>query len=363
MCSQDDSPVVEAGLFTVRQTAWPEDQLDVFATYRAARVLNVVTPPVLCSVGVIGNVMTLLVLTCSALRTNACCRYLAALALCDIAVLLLNFCFGFVDAFLYTLLSSDVACKLYYFLFFTCAHLSAWLLVAVTAQRCYVVCRPMTSLTVTSKRCTAYVIGGLTAASVGLNFHHLVIRQLVWSERTGSYMCHTGPGTRDVFVHRVWPWIDSTVYCFLPSPCLVVLNFLLVRALRRAAVFRRSLQCHNRQEKPKRGTCVSTVIRDNAKPQSDVNGSKQASGKLFVCSKVSEPSSRILRSVVVPRTDNPLASAWNADTATPEPNSEGDNFSQRKNWQVRHSIVGCKRENTKLGLKRIGGRRPNAVWW
>ena len=238
------SSVVEAALFTVGEASLPEWQLEKFPEYRAARALNALAPPTLFAVGVTGNVMTLLVLTLSELRHTACCKYLAAVALTDTMVLILNFCFNFVDLFVQKVQLSDAACKLYYFLFFTSAHLSSWLLVAVTAQRCLVICRPMTSFFVTSNRCTVCVIGGLTAASVLLNSHHMVVRELVWSNATQQLVCHARGGGSAVFVRDYWPWVDAAVYSFLPAPCLVVFNTIIIRTLRKAAVFRKRHQCH-----------------------------------------------------------------------------------------------------------------------
>ncbi|KAL8558814.1 hypothetical protein ACOMHN_046396 [Nucella lapillus] len=314
-----DSPVKEAGLFTVLHTSFPPDQLEQFATYRVGRVLNMVTPPVLFSFGVPGNLMTLLVLTRSAFRSNACCKYLAALALCDTLVLLLYFCFSFVDIFVYKLLSSDVVCKLYYFSFFTSAHLSAWLLVAVTMQRCLVVCRPMASRIVTSKRCTVCIIGGLTAASVTLNLHQLVIREVVWSDDTKTSVCHVQGPEREMFVRNVWPWLDATAYCFFPSLSVLILNILIFRALKKAAVFRKSLQCHRLRGQAK---CVPS-IKNRVKAEEDAKNlpTRICSNSLFVC-EASESTSRASRSAITPQTDDPASPAWNIDSSVPEAENE-----------------------------------------
>nr|KAG5713507.1 hypothetical protein BaRGS_025055 [Batillaria attramentaria] len=187
----EPSGVVEAGLFTIGETALPDWQLEQFPEYRAARALNALGPPALAAVGVTGNVMVLVVLTCSPLRRSACCRYLATIAIADIVLLTMNLFFNFVDVFLHKLRVSDGVCKMYYFVFFTSAHLSAWLLVAVTAQRCVVIRRPMTSHFVTSSRCTILVIGGLVGGSVTLNLHHLVVRELPASDENTRVGFHT----------------------------------------------------------------------------------------------------------------------------------------------------------------------------
>ena len=254
---------VEAGLFTIGETSLPESQLEEFPEYRAARLLNTLAPPALFAVGVTGNTMTLIVLTFSELRHTACCKYLAAVALTDTMVLILNFVFNFVDQFVHKVHQSDAACKLYYFLFFTSAHLSSWLLVAVTAQRCLVIRRPMTSFFVTSNRCTLCVIGGLTAASVLLNSHHVVIRELGWSNVTQQRVCQTRGGGSEVFVRDYWRWVDAAVYSFLPASFLLVFNTIIIRTLRKAAVFRKRHQRHQgrRRKVPDVNDCGSKSRR------------------------------------------------------------------------------------------------------
>ena len=254
---------VEAGLFTIGETSLPEWQLEEFSEYRAARLLNALAPPALFAVGVTGNTMTLMVLTFSELRHTACCKYLAAVALADTMVLILNFVFNFVDQFVHKVRQSDAACKLYYFLFFTSAHLSSWLLVAVTAQRCLVIRRPMTSFFVTSNRCTLCVIGGLTAASVMLNSHHVVIRELGWSNVTQQRVCQARGGGSEVFVRDYWRWVDAAVYSFLPASFLLVFNTVIIRTLRKAAVFRKRHQRHQgrRRKVPDVNDCGSKSRR------------------------------------------------------------------------------------------------------
>ncbi|KAL8590120.1 hypothetical protein ACOMHN_010315 [Nucella lapillus] len=320
----EEAPVVEAGLFSVGQASFPGDQLEQFMAYRVGWVLNMVTPPVLFSLGVPGNLMTLLVLTRSAFRSNACCMYLAALALCDTLVLLLYFLFSFVDNFLYKLLSNDLTCKLYYFLFFTCVHLSAWLLVAVTMQRCFVVCRPMTSRIVTSKRCTVCVIGGLTAASVTLNFYQLVIREVVWNTDSNNPVCHVRGKAEEMFVLKVWPWIDAAAYCFVPSLCLFILNLLIIHALRKAAAFRKTFQPHHQKRQTIK--CIPST-KDRVKVEED----KNLFNSLFVC-KAGEATSR-----TAPRADDPVLPAWNNDSSVLESETEDSSHRDFKHQQVQNN--------------------------
>ncbi|XP_025104414.1 trissin receptor-like [Pomacea canaliculata] len=214
----------------------------VFLEYRAARFLNVATPPALAVVGWLGNAMVVHVLACSSLRRTACFPYLAAIACLDCGVLLCNLLFNFIDVFVTALRTSHDVCRLHYFLFFVCSHLSAWLLVAVTAQRYFVVCRPLRAFRVTSLRCTCWVIGGLVAGCVGLNAHHLVIRAHVWNNETGRYTCQTLSTGSEIFTHAYWPWVDALAYCFVPSLLLIVFNTAIVRTLYRAAAFRNKYQ-------------------------------------------------------------------------------------------------------------------------
>ncbi|PVD38044.1 hypothetical protein C0Q70_00654 [Pomacea canaliculata] len=68
--------------------------------------------------------------------------------------------------------------------------------------------------------------------SVSLNLHNLFTRGMQWDDTLQKTKCYAAGKTSNFFLSKIWPWIDGSVYCYLPFPILAVLNYLIVREIR-----------------------------------------------------------------------------------------------------------------------------------
>jgi hypothetical protein len=65
-----------------------------------------------------------------------------------------------------------------------------------------------------------------------INFHFLITHSLVKRADKG---CQSTSETYDLFINKIWPWIDASIYSFIPLTLLIVFNVLIVFNLLKAS--------------------------------------------------------------------------------------------------------------------------------
>ncbi|CAL1545331.1 unnamed protein product [Lymnaea stagnalis] len=213
------------------------------AAYVTSGLLWVYAAPFVLVVGTIGSVLSLLVLCRKSMRSQTTMFYLAVLAVTDIMVLYT----GLVRLWLehahdiYIRHHSDAACKLHTFVVYISLDCSAWILVAVSVDRCLYVTWPHRAkiwCTIRNARITVTAI----AAAVGLvNLHFFWTYQLEGDEHNriysnGGMKCYavTSSPFTVRFVENVWPWIDLCVYCLFPFLFMMISNGIIIQQLVRS---------------------------------------------------------------------------------------------------------------------------------
>ncbi|XP_070181259.1 12-(S)-hydroxy-5,8,10,14-eicosatetraenoic acid receptor-like [Littorina saxatilis] len=193
-------------------------------------------PPVLLGVGVPGNLVTIAVLRRMWSQGSAQLPFLLTLAVADLCLLLsgllFDMCFYIFDCDLRHL--HVLPCQVLTFVMNAANSVSAWLLVAVTAQRAVSVTRPQRVASCCSLKVRGRVLAAIIVTSCLLQLHVLIGGHVpgahpdgfctVTTDRDGVQLAET--------LAVVWSMVDLMTSCVLPSLVLVVCNVFLIRGLR-----------------------------------------------------------------------------------------------------------------------------------
>ena len=209
--------------------------------------MNTYYTPTVLILGIICNTLNLIVMCSRSLRMHTTCNYMAAIAATDWLSSSINFVSWIYDYIEDSMLrdNSVVACKLRNFLLFFSVHASVCLMIAMTVEKFIAVVLPFRAKQwCTSRRCHITIVVILLSVTA-LNAHNLYTRELVTKEMSSGprtrclYSIHFAAetSTSQYFVLFIWPWIDATIYCFIPILLLTVLNICIIRTLKRKTPF------------------------------------------------------------------------------------------------------------------------------
>ena len=188
-----------------------------------------ISTTVILLLGTFGNVMIVVILRRLRSGWSAMNVYLTSLALSDTAIqysVALPMCMRkFLDYDVYV--SHVVVCKLGMWVMTTTSNLSAWLLVALTAQRAASVLWPH-RVSVICTRHKSVVIIVVISAACSLSQLHTVFGVDVVKFRNGTTeRCTFGSLSYQEFWISVWVRVNMFLYSVLPCACLVVSNAVL----------------------------------------------------------------------------------------------------------------------------------------
>ena len=181
-------------------------------------------------IGVFGNTLSMIIFIKTRKRTDATIQYLTCLALTDTGVLLTLGLFTWVAyglddltngaSFFHLATYSGVSCKMISFVVHTFECTSAWIIVAFTVERCYVVWFPLRRATLTPGKRLKIITGIITLAmTVSLPWLVLMDVYAVGEEKTCFYK----------LVHiRFTLWqFDTAILNYIPCCSIFILNVLI----------------------------------------------------------------------------------------------------------------------------------------
>ena len=191
--------------------------------------------PLVVSVGLVGNIMSFVTLVFSTLRSTSTCVYMAAIAVLDCVILVLDFCVlvrGYIGHTQFYV-RNDWACGFHNFLFYFAIHFDVLLLLAMTIDRFIVVRFPLRAQSLCTPCSALKVITAVGLFSFALNFQIFFTRRM---GATGSaedpLKCwHPDPDV-DFYMKKIYTWIDASIYSFIPFVSLLALNVLIIKQLR-----------------------------------------------------------------------------------------------------------------------------------
>jgi hypothetical protein len=188
--------------------------------------------------GIIGNVISIVVFVRTRHRQDATVQYLSVLSVSDLVVLIV---YGFLTSwltsglrqitkgsyFINLWLLSNISCKLLPFLSHVFECLSAWVIVAFSVERAFVVWFPLKRLLITPRKRTLLILM-LFIISTGTS-----IPRLVWFEVYFNhfYICfYYVPSFTRVVLYQ----IDICLYNYIPSCLIFVSNIIILIGIGRS---------------------------------------------------------------------------------------------------------------------------------
>ena len=218
--------------------------------------------PLLLAFGTFGNVMTIAIHK-HTISTSPLSVYFIVLAVADLVVLYSS-CFVAWVIYVFDFnisAQSNVLCKIYYFTLYVSGCLSAWTLVAMTAQRAVCVLWPHRA----NVLCTVGKSKAIVA-SMGL-FIAVIHTHLLYGYNLETEESRIKCTTRKEYIpffREIWSIVDMLIFSLLPWLCLAVCNSLLVWklkvSLRDAEVSLGSGQADRITDRKKKTTSITVTL-------------------------------------------------------------------------------------------------------
>ena len=241
-----------------------EEKVDVITPHdreKMALVHKVTSPPLLV-VGTFGNVMTIAIHKRTIL-TSPLSMFFIVLAMSDLGLLYSNCFISWIFAvFNFNIAAQNsVLCKIYVFTLYVSGVLSAWTLVAMTAQRAVCVLWPHRANVLCSVGKSQVIVLSMTLFILIIHAHLLY----GYDVETSGGLIICGP-VKDYtpFVYEIWSMVDMLIFSLLPWLCLAVCNSLLVWrlkvSLREAKVSLGSGQADRINDRKKKATSITVTL-------------------------------------------------------------------------------------------------------
>ena len=200
--------------------------------YQAGVTFWKVFPVLFIVLGTIGNILSIFILCRKNIRKSTCAFYLIVLAVSDLVVLYSGLLRQWINTTFHADIRqvSDGMCKFNTWLVYMSLDFSAWILVAVTAERVALVWFPHSAKSKCTKRSAAWIIGSILLFLMGINGHILYGLHLVTTSVNGTTIdtCTFISDDYEYFFDNAWPWIDFSIFCGLPFSCLLTGNILII---------------------------------------------------------------------------------------------------------------------------------------
>ena len=239
----------EANLTQVQSTTLtPPATLDDYEAfyYRAQYITGLVFYPILCILGMTGNVMSIIVMSQKQMKSSTN-TYLFALAVSDLIKLFVDFLYFMV--ILLNQIDTPTGNKAYVFLY-PYAHyifnaslcVSAWLIVSVAVERYVYVCHP----TKVKFYCNIYKARTISF-SVFIIMSVLAIPYAMRYRTVQKVNNETGAIEYDVILSQLWQnqlftdiytWFQNLMRSIIPLVILIILNTCIMYGLRRCRLLR-----------------------------------------------------------------------------------------------------------------------------
>jgi len=204
----------------------------------ASTVIYRVVLPVICTFGIVGILLTLVVLSRKSMRTSTNC-YLMALSVADLAFLVL-----IASLFVHSAAHHSESFQIYAVYAAIMANVtlmaSIWLTVVLAIERYVAICRPFLAARVCTIRVAVTAIGVVFVLALASRLPNFWEHRITWyrdptsNNRSVAYVEMTELAFNYVYV-RLYPWlVDAVLASVVPFVALLVLNASLVREVRRS---------------------------------------------------------------------------------------------------------------------------------
>ncbi|XP_060591697.1 probable G-protein coupled receptor 139 [Ruditapes philippinarum] len=208
-------------------------------------------PPILLGIGIIGNILSVIVLAQASTRKTSTGFMLMFLTVTDTLILINSVLVRWLSHMFEINLrtSSNGACKFHVFLSYFLFQLSPWILVLVTVERVFSVRFPHRVRDVFTRRKVFLGLFVLVLVIAGLNAHLIYGYEHVYNDLYQSFDCIVISKHED-FMFKYWTWIDFVLAFAVPFSVLLCGNIMVIHTLQSSQKFRKAstVTTHNGQE-------------------------------------------------------------------------------------------------------------------
>lgn len=221
-----------------------QDILNTYWEYRFADAFGIYVFPIVIMLGTIGNILSFLVLCRHTMRTTSTFIYMQATAVVDLAALYINAFRKWL-----TILNdgkdittqSKTACIIMHFLSYFTYDYSVWLVVAMTVERFIAIHFPL-------KAAQMATTSRARKVTLLLFFIFVAINSLMfWTVTIDDRRFCIPEEEYEHFHDKVMPWLDATIYSFVPFVVLLTFNIMIIYDNRKATLRRRSMRSQNQR--------------------------------------------------------------------------------------------------------------------
>lgn len=190
-------------------------------------------PPIICVIGLSGNILAVAVLSRAKNRRSTTGVMLLALAVTDIIVLLTSVLIAWIEFVFeeYIRNLSSASCKILTFLTYFSLQLSAWILVMITSERIFSVIVPHRVKKLITRKRVLISLVSLILGLAGLNSHLLYGLQVEYNTVFNKTVCKVA-SAHEHFMFKVWPWIDFSVSFAFPGLVFLIGNIVIITRLK-----------------------------------------------------------------------------------------------------------------------------------
>ncbi len=201
-----------------------DDAAEKYTAYKVGMYIHMIYTPILIIFGLVGNMLSLLIMTRASNKHIPCCFLMACLAVSDTLVLLcaLDY-YLIVDLFI---MMSQLHCDFLNFAFNWFATLSILLIVCVTANRYLAICKPFEFREWMDKTCTKKAFAAIVIFTLFFNIPHIFTGELLNPKTCSAF------GMPGVFT-QVYAWMTLCLFSMIPFIMVTIMSILILRKIRR----------------------------------------------------------------------------------------------------------------------------------
>ena len=231
----------------VLQTAVILDGLDMIT------FLKLYFVPFLLFVGTLGNIMSFVIFSRTALRKSATAFYFRVLAVADTLALNVGLWpIWMRDAFdIHIYPITDVSCRIQTYLRYTLPDCAVWVLVILTIERLVGVRWPHHVRRIFTRHRSRISVLVMVLVIGIINIPSIFIA----TKRLGDTSIHPCMVAHRVLAYKIWPWIDLTIYSLLPFAIMITSIIVMLKTIKQ----RRRMLCRQGSINSSRGRTTQTM--------------------------------------------------------------------------------------------------------
>ena len=211
--------------------------------------------PIILILGVVGNLLTILIMTSKPFRSSSVAVYFSVLPISDSLVLILDFLNNWVGSVpkINLMGLSDGFCKFHRFFFNVVYVYSAWLVTAVCIERFIVVWFPFKAKQICSYRKTVIAVSVMPIPISAIYLYN------IWTWYAYGNDCVMLSSWYD-FQSYISPWISAFTYSYCPVIIMVILNTAILGKLALARKSRRQMSSEASANEKKESRITVTIV-------------------------------------------------------------------------------------------------------